>query len=76
LPESNYVAFGFDEATMVIKLGKEMPLASFSNGKVVWVKQSTIQTSNLKLIKEDELKDGEKVKSLNIKDLGHAETFA
>lgn len=42
LPESNYVAFGFDEATMVIKIGKEAPMASFNNGKVVWVKQSEI----------------------------------
>lgn len=38
LPESNYVAFGFDEATVVIKIGKESPMASFNNGKVVWVK--------------------------------------
>ena len=39
LPESNYVAFGFDEATVVIKIGKELPMASFSNSKIVWVKQ-------------------------------------
>ena len=76
LPESNYVAFGFDEATVVIKLGKEVPLASFNNGKVVWVKQSEIQTTNLKLIKDEEMKDGEKIKGLNVKELGTAETFA
>jgi hypothetical protein len=27
--DSNYVAFGMDEATVVIKVGKESPVASF-----------------------------------------------
>ena len=74
LPESNYVAFGFDEATVVVKIGKDSPMAGFNNGKVVWVKQSDIQTANLKLLSEAELKDGEKVKP-SVKDLGHSETF-
>lgn len=74
LPESNYVAFGFDEATMVIKIGKEAPMASFNNGKVVWVKHSEIQTANLKLLQEDSVKDLEKIKP-TVKDLGHCETF-
>jgi coatomer subunit beta' len=74
LPGSNYVAFGFDEATVVIKIGKESPMVSFNNGRVVWVKQSEIQTLNLKLQSTEELKDGEKIKP-NVKDLGHSETF-
>lgn len=73
LPESNYVALGFDEATVVLKIGKESPMASFINGKIVWVKQSEIQTVNLKLLNE-EVKDGEKLKPA-VKDLGHSETF-
>lgn len=36
--DTNAVAFGFDEGTVVVKIGKELPLASFSNGKVVQVK--------------------------------------
>jgi coatomer subunit beta' len=68
------VSFGFDEATVVIKIGKESPMVSFNNGKVVWVKQSDIQTVNLKLIQENDLKDGEKLKP-NVKELGHSETF-
>ena len=75
LPESNYVAFGFDEATVVIKIGKEFPLISYSNGKVVWIKQNEIQHCNVKLLSSEELKDGQKVKPI-IKDLGHSETFA
>lgn len=73
LPDSNYVAFGFDEATMVIKIGKEAPMASFNNGRVVWVRQSEIQSVNLKLTNDD-CKDGEKLKPI-VKDLGHSETF-
>ena len=42
LADSNYVAFGFDEATVVVKVGKELPMASFSNGKAVWVRHSEI----------------------------------
>lgn len=38
VPESNYIAFGFDEGTIVIKLGKDTPLASYVNGKVVSIK--------------------------------------
>lgn len=67
------MALGFDEATVVLKIGKEAPMASFNNGKVVWVKQSEIQTINLKLLNE-ESKDGEKLKP-SVKDLGHSETF-
>ena len=48
--ESNCVAIGFDEGTIVIKLGKDTPLVSYVNGKVVWIKQREIQTFNLKLL--------------------------
>ena len=33
--DTDAVAFGFDEDTIVIKIGKELPLATFMNGKVV-----------------------------------------
>lgn len=61
VPESNCIAFGFDEGTIVIKLGKDTPLASYVNGKVVCIKQREIQTFNLKLMKgaDEESKDGE-----------------
>ena len=35
MPETNAVGFGCDEGTVVIKIGKELPLATFNNGKVV-----------------------------------------
>ena len=42
LPSSNNVAMGFDEATVVIKIGNEVPMVSYSNGKVVMVNKSEI----------------------------------
>ena len=71
------MAFGFDEGTVVIKIGKENPLATFSNGKVVWVKQNEVSTFNLKLLSgaDDASKDGETVKPQNVKELGVSETF-
>jgi coatomer subunit beta' len=57
LPASNYVAIGFDEATVVIKIGNEIPLMSYNNGKVVMVNKAEIQTFNLKL-NQGEFKDG------------------
>jgi len=76
--ESNAVAFGFDEGTIVIKIGKELPLATFSNGKVVWVKQNEVSTFNLKLLAgaDEGSKDGEVLKPQNVKEMGICETFA
>ena len=65
---------GFDEATVVIKIGNEIPMVSYQNGKVVLVNKSEIQTFNLKLNQGD-VKDGETIKP-NIKDLGRCETYA
>ena len=42
MPETNAVGFGCDEGTVVIKIGIELPLATFSNGKVVQVKTNEI----------------------------------
>jgi coatomer subunit beta' len=41
-PDSNTIAFGFDEGTIVVKMGKDLPLASFVNGKVVQIKAKEI----------------------------------
>jgi hypothetical protein len=68
------VAIGFDEATVVIKIGNEIPMVSYNNGKVVLVNKSEIQTVNLKLVK-GEFKEGEVIKP-TFKDLGRCETYA
>lgn len=38
LKDSNYVAIGYDEATVVIKVGNENPVVGFNNGRAVWAK--------------------------------------
>jgi coatomer subunit beta' len=50
LPDSNMVSFGFDEGTVVIKIGNENPIVAFNNGKVVQLKSNEVQTLNLKLL--------------------------
>jgi coatomer subunit beta' len=74
LPASNFVAMGFDEATVVIKIGNELPMMSYNNGKVVMVNRGEIQTFNLKL-NQGEYKDGQIIKP-NIKEFGRSETYA
>ncbi|CAM9446007.1 unnamed protein product, partial [Sphacelaria rigidula] len=59
------VAVGFDEGTVVLKLGHEMPVASLDGhtGKVVWAVNSEIQTTSLKGLVGDgsDVKDGERL---------------
>lgn len=74
LKDSNYVAIGYDESTVVIKVGNENPTVSFNNGRAIWAKQNEIQLTNLKALK-DEVKDGEEI-NLPAKELGNSEIFA
>ncbi|UJR16031.1 hypothetical protein I4U23_002945 [Adineta vaga] len=74
---SNNVALGYDEGSMMIKLGREEPAMSMdaSTGKIVWAKHCEIQQVNLKQLSSDQqLKDGEKV-PLNVKELGSCEIY-
>ncbi|CAF1122888.1 unnamed protein product [Didymodactylos carnosus] len=77
LKGSNNVALGYDEGTMMIKLGREEPAMSMdsSTGKIVWAKHCEMQQVNLKqLSSEQELKDGEKV-PLSVKEMGSCEIY-
>eukprot|EP00971_Amphidinium_carterae_P029545 581470-Amphidinium_carterae.1 len=72
---SNAAAIGYDEGTVVIKLGSEEPIASMHAGKVIWAKGNEIQTTNLKLVDEGtSLADGDRL-PLSVKDMGTAEIF-
>ena len=45
---------GYDEGTIMIKLGREEPIASMDNsGKIVWAKHNEIQTVNIKSVGAD-----------------------
>ncbi|CAM9271615.1 unnamed protein product, partial [Discosporangium mesarthrocarpum] len=78
-PDNNKVAIGFDEGTIVLKLGHEMPVASLDThtGKVVWAVNSEIQTASLKGLvpmENADVADGERLPILP-KDLGSTELY-
>ncbi|XP_023368763.1 coatomer subunit beta' [Otolemur garnettii] len=46
---SNNVALGYDEGSIIVKLGREEPAMSMdANGKIIWAKHSEVQQANLK----------------------------
>lgn len=45
---------GYDEGTIMVKLGREEPVASMDNsGKVIWAKHNEIQTVNIRSVGAD-----------------------
>jgi len=80
--DANKVAIGYDEGTIVLKLGNEKPVASLdtNTGKLVWAQSHDIQTMTLKGLaaktaaEGGEIVDGEKLQ-LNARDLGACEVY-
>ncbi|KAL7299310.1 hypothetical protein TKK_0007889 [Trichogramma kaykai] len=72
---SNNVAIGYDEGSVMVKVGREEPAVSMDSmgGKIVWAKHSEIQQVNLKAL-EEEAQDGEKL-PLIVKDMGACEIY-
>merc|ERR1719428_2365729 len=58
---SNNAAIGYDEGTVVIKMGSDEPIASMCGGKIIWAKGNEIQTANVKVGDDTALTDGERV---------------
>ncbi|KAM3875283.1 coatomer subunit beta'-like [Diretmus argenteus] len=72
---SNSVALGYDEGSIIIKLGREEPAMSMdSSGKIMWARHSEVQQANLKAMGEAEIRDGERL-LLAIKDMGSCEIY-
>ncbi|TRY95488.1 hypothetical protein DNTS_026147 [Danionella cerebrum] len=72
---SNSVALGYDEGSIIIKLGREEPAMSMdTNGKIIWAKHSEVQQANLKAMGDAEIKDGERL-PLAVKDMGSCEIY-
>lgn len=45
----NGIALGYDEGSVVIRLGREEPVVSMdASGKIIWAKNLEIQTANVK----------------------------
>ncbi|KAG1678839.1 Coatomer subunit beta' [Nymphon striatum] len=75
LKGSNNVALGYDEGSILVKLGREEPAMSMDNsGKIIWAKHSEIQQANLKAITDTDAKDGERL-PLAVKDMGSCEVY-
>ncbi len=72
-PTSNKLAIGYDEGTLVLSLGSEVPVASLDThtSRVVWAVNTEIQTASLRGI---EAGDGEELPVIP-KDLGNTELF-
>lgn len=72
---SNNVALGYDEGSIIIKLGREEPAMSMdSSGKIIWAKHSEVQQANIKAMADQEIKDGERL-ALAVKDMGSCEIY-
>ncbi|KAL5698177.1 hypothetical protein ACHQM5_029249 [Ranunculus cassubicifolius] len=73
---SRRVAIGYDEGTIMIKIGREVPVASMDNsGKIIWAKHNEIQTVNIKSVGADfEVTDGERL-PLAVKELGSCDLY-
>ena len=73
---SNDVACGYDEGTVMFKIGREEPVASMDpSGKIIWAKHNEIQTVNVRSVPPDvEIADGERL-PLTVKDLGSCDLY-
>ncbi|CAD5116337.1 DgyrCDS5237 [Dimorphilus gyrociliatus] len=72
---SNAVVIGYDEGSIMIKLGREEPAMSMdANGKIIWAKHAEIQQANIKSVQGSDMKDGERI-PLTIKDMGPSEIY-
>lgn len=48
------VVIGFDEGTIMVKIGRDEPVASMDNsGKIIWAKHNEIQTVNIRSVGAD-----------------------
>ncbi|KAF8045562.1 hypothetical protein N665_4717s0001 [Sinapis alba] len=76
IKSSRRVVIGYDEGTIMVKLGREIPVASMdSSGKVIWAKHNEIQTANIKNLGAGyEVTDGERL-PLAVKDLGTCDLY-
>ena len=81
LAGTNKVALGYDDGTIMIKLGQEEPVVSMTNkGKIIFTKNTQAFTSDLKKINfsttndEETINDGDII-DINRKELGNLEFF-
>ncbi|KAH7511890.1 hypothetical protein FEM48_Zijuj12G0031000 [Ziziphus jujuba var. spinosa] len=72
---SRRIVIGYDEGCIMVKIGRDEPVASMDNsGKVIWAKHNEIQTVNIKSVGTDEVTDGERL-PLAVKELGSCDLY-
>lgn len=50
---SNSIAIAYDDGTVMVKVGREEPVASMdSSGKIIWARHNGVQTVNIKVCSE------------------------
>nr|NVI69862.1 coat protein (coatomer) beta' [Cucujiformia] len=77
LKGSNNVVLGYDEGSVLVKVGREEPAVSMdaSGGKIIWARHSELQQANLKALPEGaEIRDGERL-PVAVKDMGACEIY-
>ncbi|KAF3441935.1 hypothetical protein FNV43_RR15851 [Rhamnella rubrinervis] len=75
MKRSRRIVIGYDEGCIMVKIGREEPIASMDNsGKIIWAKHNEIQTVNIKSVGIDEVTDGERL-SLAVKELGTCDIY-
>ena len=48
------MGLGYDEGTVLIKIGREEPVASMdASGKIIWARHNEVQTVNVKSLGAD-----------------------
>jgi coatomer subunit beta' len=72
---SNNVAIGYDEGSIMIKMGREEPAMSMDgSGKIIWARHNEIQQANINALGDASVADGD-VLALATKDLGNCEVY-
>ncbi|KAL8139428.1 hypothetical protein V2J09_005449 [Rumex salicifolius] len=73
---SRRVVIGYDEGSVMIKLGREIPVASMDNsGKIIWAKHNEIHTADIRRVLSGyEVTDGERL-PLSVKELGTCDLY-
>ncbi|KAI0048076.1 coatomer protein [Auriscalpium vulgare] len=74
--EGNEIAVGFDEGSVVIKLGRDEPTFSMDPaGKLIYTRHNEVLSANLQTVTDDSFTEGQRL-PLSIKELGSTEIFA
>ncbi|KAG0143027.1 hypothetical protein CROQUDRAFT_661774 [Cronartium quercuum f. sp. fusiforme G11] len=74
--KGNDLGLGFDEGSVVIKLGREEPSVSMDlAGKVVFTRNAEVLTANVAANQDNEIADGQKL-TIPVRELGNTEVFA